>query len=273
MSAQAQHSPAKLPTGRNHVSYSEIAEWARCSWKHKLNHVEKLGSDAPSPHLIFGTAIHDACESIVKSRTYDPKALVETLIAGWTAHQELDAFKSWTLEDAVSDALEIVEDVLPFLDREFPNWRHVDAEARLYEPIAGADGVFFKGFIDCVIAVPTTKGETLWILDWKTSSRGWFRDKRSDQVIAAQVVLYRNFVSPRLGIDQYDAKCGFVILNRSAKPGTKCELFRVSAGEVTVTRALKMLTNAITSIKRGIAVKNKGEACKWCEHNKTSRCP
>lgn len=263
-----------LPTGKSHVSFSEISEWARCSWKHKLKHIDKLGDEEPNPYLVFGTAVHDACEEILKTGSYDLEKLRITLTTGWEGNSTIQQFAAWPLDIAFADAIEILADVPNFLDVTFPGWHFIDAEAMLYEKIDGHPGTHFKGFVDCVIAVPDKRGRNiLWILDWKTSNRGWFRDKRTDPLVLSQVVLYRNYLSQKLDVDADDVRCGFIVLNRSAKPGAKCDLIKVSAGPVTVTRALKLVDNAVTSIKRGVAIKNKGEACRWCEFSGTVHCP
>lgn len=263
-----------LPTGKPHVSFSEVSEWARCSWKHKLKHVDKLGDEEPSPYLVFGTAVHDACEQLLRSGTYDRDKMCATIADGWRGNEALPAFASWPVDVAVSDADSLLADVPEFIDSTFPGWSFVDAEATLYESIEGHPGVHFKGFVDCIIAAPDKRGRNvLWILDWKTSNRGWFRDKRSDPITLSQVVLYLNYMSQKLGIDASDVRCGFIVLNRSAKPGAKCDLVKVSAGPVTIKRALKLIDNAVTSIKRGVAIKNKGDACRWCEFSGTTHCP
>lgn len=265
-----------LPTGKPHVSFSEISEWARCSWKHKLKHIDKLGDEGPSPYLVFGTAVHDACEEILKVGAYDANALHTTLAAGWGGNESIQQFAVWPLEVAINDALDILAEVPGFLETTFPGWQFVDAEAALYERIDGHPSVHFKGYVDCVIAAPDKHGRNvLWILDWKTSNRGWFRDKRTDPITLSQVVLYRNYLSQKLELDVSvdEVKCGFVVLNRSAKQGSRCDLVKVSTGPVTVMRALKLVDNAVTSIKRGVAIKNKGEACRWCEFSGTSHCP
>lgn len=265
--------PFVLPTGKAYISYSEISEWARCSWKHKLKHVDKIVTDDPSPYLVFGSAVHACCESILRTRAYDVEQLKKSLTDGWKQHEDVESFKKWKVSDAIKEAIALLDDIPTFLDETFPGWTLADAEARLFEPIKTQPGVSFKGFIDCVIAVPTSKGVTLWVLDWKTSNRGWFRDKKSDPITLAQVVLYRHHLANRDGFPEISARCGFIVLNRSAKPGMKCELVKVSAGPVTVQRALKMVDNAVSSIRKGIAIKNKGDACKWCEFSKTPRCP
>ena len=74
---------SSLPTGKNHISYSEYSDWARCSWKHRLKHVKKLGAADESPYLVFGSIVHDCCENILKSGSYNKDELVSYLEKNW----------------------------------------------------------------------------------------------------------------------------------------------------------------------------------------------
>ena len=54
-----------LPTGKNHVSFSEVNVWNECSWRHKLQYVDKLEEEGGSEHLVYGSEIHSALEEMV----------------------------------------------------------------------------------------------------------------------------------------------------------------------------------------------------------------
>ena len=60
-----------MPTGKSHVSFSEIKCWKECSYRHKLMHVEKIDVFKPSPYLDFGTAVHEGCETLLENNTVD----------------------------------------------------------------------------------------------------------------------------------------------------------------------------------------------------------
>ncbi|WP_438964827.1 PD-(D/E)XK nuclease family protein, partial [Winogradskyella sp.] len=53
---------------KEHVSYSEVKQWKECSWRHKLLYIDKLTTFEESPHLHYGTIIHDACEHYLKTK-------------------------------------------------------------------------------------------------------------------------------------------------------------------------------------------------------------
>ena len=65
-----------FPTGKAHVSFSEVRTWAECPWKHKLTYIDKVKADVESEHLYFGTAVHASCEKYLKKQ----KELMEDFI-------------------------------------------------------------------------------------------------------------------------------------------------------------------------------------------------
>ena len=174
-----------LPTGKKHISFSEIKCWKECSWRHKLLHIDKIDVFKPSPYLDFGTAVHEGCETLLETKEVDKEKLIKDIRdawekngfddpewvekqPGWFKYQPVDTWCEW--------ASNMWDDVLPFLDETFPGWQPIKAEEQLYEDI---DNTFvkFKGFIDAVIVAPDSKNkDKVWILDWKTSqSYGWRR--------------------------------------------------------------------------------------------------
>jgi hypothetical protein len=261
-----------LPTGKPHVSFSEVKLWKECSYRHHLVHIKKVDLSKPSPILDFGTAVHASCEKYLLTREMNYKFAFDHLDSAWKKHQGNSDFSPEALEKAKSEATIILSEVPEFLDKEFPGWEVVDAEHQLYEAVEGHPHAF-KGFIDGVIKAKGKRGETIyWILDWKTTQRGWFKEKRSDEMVKAQLALYKNYwCQKHPDVPFKDVRCGFILLKKAAKPGDHCELFSVSLGEVPIKRSLKVVGNMLTSVKRGIAIKNR-DSCTYCEYKGTAHC-
>jgi hypothetical protein len=265
----------KLPTGKPHVSFSEMRDWKECSYRHKLKHVDHVGDDIPSVHMDFGTAIHAACENYLKTRKMDAKIFLVKLKELWAEHEpkakKREDYSPEAFKRMGKEGLAILADVPAWLDLQFPGWEFIDAEHPLYEPLPGTDHAF-KGYIDCVLRAPGPRGKSLvWLLDWKTTSWGWTSWKKGDELVRAQLVLYKNFWSIKTGTDPKDIRCGFALLKRSGKAGKHCELVTTSVGEVTTGRSLKVVNNMISSVKRGIAIKNRN-SCQFCEFYTTPHC-
>jgi hypothetical protein len=261
-----------LPTGKPHVSFSEVKLWKECSYRHNLIHIKKIDLSKPSPVLDFGTAVHASCEHYLLTREMKPEIAFEHMEKAWAKHEGNPDFSPASLEKSKKEAEAILSEVPGFFEKQFPGWEVVDAEHQLYESVENHPHAF-KGFIDAIIKTKGKRGETLyWILDHKTTARGWFREKRSDDMVKAQLALYKNYwCQKNPNVSMKDVRCGFVLLKKSAKPGDHCELFSVSLGEVPIKRSLKVVSNMLTSVKRGMALKNR-DACTWCEFKGTEHC-
>jgi PD-(D/E)XK nuclease superfamily protein len=260
-----------LPTGKPHISFSEQGDWTACSWRHKLKHVMKVDMFKPGPLMDFGTAVHAACEDYLKTRTMKPEIACEMITRLWEANKAHPGFEPETIPTFHKEATEILADVPTWLEGSFPGWEFIDAEHELYEPIEGKPHAF-KGFIDGVIKCKGPKDKDLiWLLDWKTTGWGWSADKKGDPAVCAQLVLYKSFWSTKTGTDPKAVRCGFVLLKRSAKPGKHCELVTTSVGEVTTGRALTVINNMLSSVKKGIALKNRN-SCTFCDYRGTPHC-
>ena len=270
-----------LPTGKPHISFSEIKCWKECSWRHKLMHIDKIDMFEPSPFLDFGTAVHEGCETLLETKQVDKKKLLSDITVAWEKHgfgepEWYEKMPGWykhvPVEEWCEWASNMWDDVPQFLDDEFPGWEVIKAEEQLFEPI---DNYFvkFKGFIDAVIVAPNKKGDNkVWILDWKTAqSYGWRRDKKQDILMTSQLILYKHFWSRKHNVPLKDIRCGFILLKRGAKPGSICELVPVSVGPKSLERATKMMRNMIKAVSKGFYLKNRN-SCKFCSYKDTKYC-
>lgn len=258
-----------FPTGKPHVSFSEVKCWDECSFRHKLIHVNKIDLFKQNEFVGFGTAVHSSCENFLKTRIMDKSIALSYIDKFWAEHN-FPKVEQWKKQ-----AEDILEEIPSFLDSQFPGWSTISAEELLYEPIEGVEDIKFKGFVDAIIKVPTEiRGKTkdlYWIIDFKTSNFGWKLEKKQDESIRSQLVYYKNFWSKKANIPFQDIRCGFLILKRTGKAGNKCDFFSVSVGDKTSSRSLKVLNNMISSVKKGVAIKNR-DSCKYCDFNNTDHC-
>lgn len=260
-----------LPTGKPHVSFSELRDWEDCSFRHKLKHVQHIDLGKPGPLMDFGTGVHSACENFLRTRVMDNSIARKSLTEIWKIREGIEGYDEKTLKQFFIESDKILEEVPTWLDEQFPDWEFVDAEHQLYEPIVNTQYAF-KGFIDGVIKTKDKKGSDLfWLIDWKTTSWGWQAHKKSDPHVTAQLTLYKNFWSTKTLTDPKRVRCAFVLLKRSAKPGNHCELIKVSVGDVTSARSLKVVGNMLSSVRRGVAIKNRS-SCTYCEYKNTEHC-
>jgi len=122
------------------------------------------------------------------------------------------------------------------------------------------------------------KDKKVHLIDWKTCSWGWKREKKSDTILSYQLVYYKHFWSQKYGVDPKDVDCHFVLLKRTAKAGKKAEFVRVTAAKKRTTDALNTLTKALHNINKKNYIKNRTACtdCKdrfgTCEFYKTEHC-
>ena len=269
------------PTGKPHVSFSELSDWIQCPFRHSLIHIRKLGSFTPTPHLSFGTGVHNANEHFIQTRELDKERAYDVIRKSWQENEELfmkGPFPDWAssgygkLDDWIAKASRVLDDVPPFLDAQFPGWECFGAEELLYEAIQDQP-ISFKGFIDSILSVPGKGGKRLfWIIDWKTCGWGWRKDKRDDFNVQLQLILYKSFWSRKHQVPMKDIRCAFALLARDGKPGKSVSLVPVSVGPTTEGRGLKVIENHVRSVQRGMFLKNRN-SCRFCEFENTEHCP
>ena len=271
-----------FPTGKKHVSFSEIKMWKECAYKHKLTHVDKIDVFEPSPFLDFGTAVHEGCESLIEKKTPNRQKLILDIRSAWEEHgfdnpewveKQPGWYKYAPVDEWVDWANNMWDDIPAFLDKEFPGWETVKAEEELYEDIEGFD-IKFKGFIDAIIKVPKKKGDgwIYWILDWKTANAyGWKRQKKQDILMTAQLILYKHFWSRKHDIPLSDIRCGFILLKRGGKPGNMCDLVKVSVGPKALEKGIKMMRSMIKNVQKQFSLKNRN-SCTYCPFKDTEHC-
>ena len=272
---------------KEHVSYSEVRQWKECPWRHKLLYIDKLSTFEESPHLHYGTIIHDACEHFLKTKELKIEEAQSKIKAAWDEHgfdsedfiqlqSQRAQIQGWKykhnkLKDWLQWAETSISSVPQFLDETFPGWEFQSAEEALYESIENIN-TKFKGYIDCIIKVPHKDKYKYWVLDWKTSNgRGWSLDKQRDFKTQAQVILYKHFWGTKNNIDMKDIQCGFILLKKVKTVGKSCQLIKVSAGPKNLAKSQKMVRSMIKTVEKQFFLKNRN-SCMFCEFKNTDYC-
>lgn len=273
---------------RPHISYSELVSFANeCKWKWKLEYLDGNRSQIYSIHFDFGTAIHEALE---KHLTRTDPLTVEGAIAVFRSRFENLVEKhreKYNKPPDVSGLLAAGENIVRRLNecQELAEAEVVHNEYPLFEPIHRDDGadIKFKGYIDLVIKTKDKRGKPiLYVCDFKTCSWGWDRETREDRWKQYQLFLYKYFLCKKFDIDPKQVRTAFVLLKKRPPRG-ECpiEFFPVSAGPISVQRALDQLGSTITEMvereragtlekDRSFCTNKFGETCPFY---KTPLCP
>lgn len=248
---------------RPHISYSELVEFATiCQHRWKLNNIDKVRQEIFSIHFDFGTAVHAALEA--HKRRKDPIAVEHALTLfekklRWLYKKSGPKYDKLQTQKDIDNLVASGRNIISRLHEcdELAQAEVVYNEYKLFEPIDRTDGldIKFKGYIDLVIKTKDKRGNTiLYVCDFKTCSWGWDRDTREDRWKHYQVFLYKYFLCKKFDIDPKQVRCAFVLLKKRPPKGTPpVEFFPVSAGPVSVQRALNVLNENITEMHTRLA--------------------
>jgi len=257
----------------SHISYSQVKDWDKCAFYHKLVHQEGLKLFKGNEYTAFGTAIHDVCENMLLYPEMEAKARLHFDLK---FKEQISLLKESKV-DLNEEMLEKMKQqgaflaplIMPAVKEYFEDYEVVSTEEKLYEDIEGYEDKYkFKGFIDLVLKTPDGKYH---VIDWKTCSWGWDMRKKSDRLITYQLTLYKHFFAKKHGIDIGDIVTHFALLKRTAKKDN-VEIFKVSSGKIKTQNALNLLNNALYNISNKKYFKNR-LSCSRCEFHKTVHCP
>ena len=238
---------------KEHISYSELKDWAHCPHYHKKAWVEKVTPFEGNEYTAFGSAIHDVCEKKLLKEDISETELFQLGFAKrlqelLEKNIEFDARNVQQMKLAGPEILAEVDDALQDY---FGDYEVFSSEEMLYVPIENFN-INFKGFVDAVVKV----GDTYHLFDWKTCSWGWDSRKKAEKLVTYQLTLYKHFFCQKHGIDPAEVETHFALLKRTAK-ANRVEFFRVTSGPKKTENALKLLYQAIYNITKRFAIKNR----------------
>ena len=258
---------------KQHISYSELKIWAECPFKHKVIYIDKEKGFTGNEFTAFGSSIHSLCENIAQE-TIDESEYDDFFDECFDRELE-------QLDDTYEKREELIEQmrgqakvlsplIAPALNKMFPEFEVFSVEEKLFEKINdfSLDNLSFKGYIDLVVKTPDGKYH---VIDWKTCSWGWDREKRTSKLVTYQLTLYKKFFCQKHNIDPKNVETYFALLKRTAKKDN-VEIFRVTSGPRKTANATELLHKALINIERKMYIKNR-LSCRGCEFKKTKLCP
>lgn len=253
------------------ISFSELKNWKECPYRHKLIYVDKLPHFEGNEYTAFGTAIHKVCEIIIPEPEKSGVEIFQKSFDSELLQLEKNKIKLNTdlVLEMKKQAKPICEQVIPSIKTYFEKFKVISVEEQILEPITEFEsyGTSFKGFIDMVIQ---TEDGKYHIIDWKTCSWGWSRDKKSDPLTNYQLTFYKNYFSKKHNIDPSNIETYFVLLKRTAKK-ENVEIVRITSGTKKTQNSLNVLKNAVINIENKNYIKNRLN-CKYCKFYQTENC-
>lgn len=275
-----------------HISYSGWMEARNvCQWKWKLNNIDGYKKSIYGINLDFGTAMHEVievfyCKTPEPSNTSDILKFLFAEKLRWLFNTNVQHYR----ENEKKTDIELLVRAGQFIIDKFYECGELATakvmfnELALFEKIGRSDDldISFKGFIDVVIKTKDGRGkDVLYVCDFKTCQWGWDIEKKQDRDKQFQILLYKHFFCKKYGLDPKLVRTAFVLLKkRPRKDDCPVEFLPISAGPVSVNRALDELGSDITELKtryNNDSLKKNRESCTTkfgdvCPYYKTELC-
>ena len=199
----------------SHVSFSELKNWYKCAFYHKLTYIDKIRLFKGNEYTAFGTAIHDTCESMVLNEQLDADSFFiekykESLKK--LSDDNYDFNKKLAV-DMKQQGLDMLPYIKPALNAYFETYKIFSTEERLFEDTE-IDDFKFKGYIDLALQTPDGKYH---IIDWKSCSWGWDHRRKTEKMTTYQLTFYKHYFAKKHSIDPENIKTHFALLKRTAK--------------------------------------------------------
>lgn len=255
----------KKDDGTISISSSEVQKFIECPWHWKLD--SEFGTIIQeNEYTIYGKAIHSAIQSLYSQSLLKARLdYTEELRAKFEEHKI-----PWKTKEYLSLGLY-------FLDKfEESSYRKMELKAFEYpllEPLI-VNFLFFKGFIDLWLF----DGTKHYILDLKTTKKGWNDETRESKKKRLQLLLYKFFLAKLEKLEYDDIICDFVLLNQNVNSNNKTlwpiiESFTIDSSREKTNSAFGLLWSTVNKMynDKGQLVKN-DKACYFCQWNSSDKC-
>jgi len=310
------------------VSYSQYSDWSKCPRSWKLGYIDKLKKYENSINTAFGTAIHKALQlyldtlysksaleaddlklfpvfeeefrkCLKKPDGQKKKDYAESL--GKTVEElekELHVFdissdvEYISNEEDISGFMEDGNEILKHFVRSdirtkyFPSKKYEIIGIEFPLVFNVRPNLKYKGFVDLILQDKITKKYLIY--DIKTSTNGWNKYQKQDNVKLNQLLLYKKIFSKLMKVPEKDVSVEFFIIKRKLFENVDYVQSRIQS--VIPPSATYAMNNAVKSFmefinvgfdkegnhnKNGKFPKTPGKAkknCKYCSFKGTEHC-
>lgn len=254
------------PENSTYISYTQFSTFQKCPRRWKLKYADRIKKDEPSIHTVFGNAMHIIIqhyfqvmfnETVKRADEIDFKtALMDQIKQGYATDVKKYQRHFSTKEELTEFFVDGLE-TLNFLRKkrtQYVNkkdWILVGTELQLLiAPVEQIPNVLLIGFLDVVFKEKNSN--KFFILDLKTSTKGWSKWEKEDQTKIDQLLIYKIYFSKQYGIPIEDIEVEFIILKRktdpdSAWPQKRIQTFKPTQGSITLKRTLKTFESFINA--------------------------
>jgi len=291
--------------GDKTISYSQFAMWSTCPHKWKLNYIDRIRFGKPSIHTVFGTSMHETLQWYLQTmytksvKDAEKIDLHECLQECMTQNYMLEVSNlggehfsnAKELKEFYYDGIQIIDYLRKRRSEFFPvqETELIGIEIPLYiQAVESHPKVVLNGFLDVVLR--NKKTDTIRIIDFKTSTKGWNAAAKADKLKASQLVLYKSYFSKQYGYHEDKIDIEYIILKRKliegfAYPQKRTQVFAPASGKPTRKRLQQEIARFVETSFHPDGTYNiestypaiggtKFNNCKYCEFkDREDLCP
>lgn len=233
------------------VSFSQLSNWLECFHKHYLISIAKKISYGENEYFTYGRVVHDILEQIFSSRNRISDEEIREQFSDSFKHGVIELKEEKELDfkliKKMYEGHNLIGQVYDLVEEKYPGFEVVGVEHKMWEPIE-VDSMpdkdfFFTGYIDLIIE---HEGK-IYIIDYKTSMKGWSDYSKQDIKKTYQLPLYRHFYSKSSEYKQEDIIPLFLILNLKDQ---KVEEFKLENLEELQEKAVNDMHSMINAAHR-----------------------
>jgi hypothetical protein len=262
-----------IPKQINHayektISYSQLSIYNSCAKKWSLQYKEGNYLADNSIITTFGTAMHETIQNYLnvlynKSGVEADKIDLEqhfeerfkdTYLKNYQKSNNVHYSNPIEMKEYFEDGLEILKFFKKKRNLYFgkKGWYLVGCEVPLLlAPNPTFKNILYKGYLDVVLYHEPTN--TIKIIDIKTSTYSWGKEKKSDENKQFQLLLYKKLFSEQYDFPMENIHIEFFIVKRKLYNTEdfiqkRIQLFNPPSGKIKMNKSIRSLNNFIENV-------------------------
>jgi hypothetical protein len=248
------------------ISWSQYRLWSKCPHKHHLIYRMDEPRDPPSKFTDYGTCVHNTAEDwfteikngLVPDFDIPNRFLLHFMNIAMPnqvnkIYMPAQSFKKEEIKEWANAGKESCIELIKFIEEKYikNGWEIFSPEHQLFLPIhSNWEKYFFNGFVDLIIK----KDDKYKILDYKSCSWGWGKDKTSDPGVIGQIQAYAHFFMtqhPELVSELSQIETSYILVKRTVPSGVRIEELGVQTSQEVINEILEKFNSMIDFLERG----------------------
>lgn len=248
----------------SYVSFSQYNIWTTCPKQWKIIYADGQRISEPNIHLIFGAAIHITIQKYLEvyylktEKAANELNLNEMLLQNMI--EDIESRKSENLNEFVSQSelLEYYKDGVLILDW-FKKHRSKYFNKKGFEligielplEIELQPGLKFIAKLDFVLK--DTRDNSIKIIDFKKSYRGWKKSEKDNPIKRGQLQLYKQFYSEIYNVPTKSIDIEFIILKQKIfsygdYPAKRIQVFSPPSSDITLKKVKTQFMSFVDTV-------------------------